>query len=88
MSGRTSTPASSPNCSRQGEKGYRSLVPYAKSFGDVQKGSLLLYLNSLMQVSFALNQGNLAEARKIEAGPDWVVTITRVDLHMEAAPTP
>ena len=70
--------------SQVGEKGYLALVPYAKSFGDVPKGSLLLYLNSLMQVSFALNQGNLAGAQKIEAGPDWTVTIRRTN----AAPTP
>ncbi len=54
---------------------YLGDMTYANSFGDVPKGKPLLYLNSLMQVSFALNQGNFAAENKIGSGPGWVVTI-------------
>jgi hypothetical protein len=39
-------------------------------------GKPLAYLNSLMQLSFALNQGSMAEQFTIGSGPDWTVEIT------------
>ncbi len=57
-------------------KRYERVMPYANSFGDVPVGEPLLYLNSLMQVSFAANQSNLATMNKISSGPQWKVTIT------------
>ena len=41
-------------------------------------GQPLLYLNSLMKVSFAINEGNFAATHEIQSGPDWGVTIKRV----------
>ena len=41
-------------------------------------GKALLYLNSLMQVSFALNQGNFAAVNHIGSGPDWKVILRPV----------
>ena len=46
------------------------------SFGGVAVGKPLAYLNSLMQLSFALNQGSMAEKFNIGSGPDWTVEIT------------
>lgn len=37
-------------------KKYDGIMPYTATFGAVAKGKPLLYLNSLLQVSFALNQ--------------------------------
>jgi NADPH:quinone reductase-like Zn-dependent oxidoreductase len=52
-------------------------VPYARSFGDVPTGAPLLYLNSLLDVALALNQGNFAETYHVGAGPAWRVTLRR-----------
>ena len=60
-----------------GLKVFEGMVPYANSFGEVPVGQPLLYLNSLMQVSFALNQGNFAATYHVAAGPEWAVSITR-----------
>jgi S-adenosylmethionine hydrolase len=52
-------------------------VPYVRSFGDVPAGAPLLYLNSLLDVALALNQGNFAERYRVGAGPDWRVVLRR-----------
>ena len=57
---------------------FRGTLPYANSFGEVPVGQPLLYLNSLMQVSFALNQGNFAAANHVGCGPEWGVIVRRV----------
>ena len=54
---------------------FNDIVPYVNSFGDVPEGKPLLYLNSLMQVSFALNQGNFAAVNHVGSGPDWKVMV-------------
>ena len=58
---------------------YRNLgeMPYARTFGDVPEGAPLLYLNSLMNVSFALNQGDFVKAHGVACGADWSVRVER-----------
>ena len=51
---------------------------YVPSFGDVPPGKPLLYLNSLLDVSLALNRGNFAKQYKIESGPDWSLELRKV----------
>jgi S-adenosylmethionine hydrolase len=58
---------------------YAGEMPLAHTFGDVPEGAPLLYLNSLLNVSFALNLGNFAAAHKIDAGAAWSVRIERAD---------
>ena len=53
-------------------------MPYANSFGEVPVGQPLLYLNSLLQVSFALNQGNFAATNHVASGSEWKVTVQRL----------
>jgi hypothetical protein len=53
-------------------------MPYAKTFGDVAEGAPLLYLNSLMNVAFALNMGNFAEKHGISFGAEWSVRVEKV----------
>ncbi len=60
-----------------GQQVFQGTVPYANSFGDVPVGQPLLYINSLMQVSFALNQGNFAATHHIGSGVDWNVWVRR-----------
>ena len=47
-------------------KRYSGKMPYTETFGAVAKGKPLLYLNSLLQVSFALNQGSFSKVHKIQ----------------------
>ena len=56
---------------------YQARMPYAATFGAVVKGKPLLYLNSLMQVSFALNMGNFSEVYKVYSGNEWIVEIRK-----------
>ncbi|MBK7432424.1 MAG: S-adenosyl-l-methionine hydroxide adenosyltransferase family protein [Chitinophagaceae bacterium] len=56
---------------------YQSRMPYSETFGAVPVGKPLLYLNSLMQVSFALNMGNFSAKHQIYSGNDWTVEIAR-----------
>ncbi len=58
-------------------KKYEGTMPYAETFGAVAKGKPLLYLNSLLQVSFALNMGNFSEIHKVYSGNEWTVEVKK-----------
>ena len=57
------------------KKVYDKEIPYLKSFGKVANGEELLYLNSLENLSIAVNQGNFAKRHHISVGPEWQVKI-------------
>jgi len=52
-------------------------VPYVATFGAVDTGKPLLYLNSLDSVSLAINQKNFAKEYGIGSGPEWSIQIRR-----------
>lgn len=54
---------------------FSGAMPYKNSFGDVEEGRPLMYLNSLLNVSFALNMDSFAEKYKIGSGAEWSVAI-------------
>lgn len=54
---------------------YSGAMPYKNSFGDVEEGRPLIYLNSLLNVSFALNMDSFSEKYKIGSGAEWSVAI-------------
>ena len=54
-----------------------AVVPYERTFGDVAVGKPLVYVNSLLNLAVALNQGNYAAAHKIDSGPDWTIELSR-----------
>lgn len=56
-------------------KKYDGDMPYAETFGAVAKGKPLLYLNSLLQVSFALNMGSFSAVHHVYSGSEWTVEI-------------
>ncbi|MEO6489718.1 MAG: S-adenosyl-l-methionine hydroxide adenosyltransferase family protein [Ferruginibacter sp.] len=58
-------------------KMYDANIPFAETFGAVPMGNPLAYLNSLLQVSFALNMGNFSAVHHIESGNDWKVEIEK-----------
>jgi len=61
----------------KGKQVYQGAMPYAHTFGDVPDGRPLAYLNSLMQLSFALNMDNFAAKYHIGSGSDWSVVVKR-----------
>lgn len=61
---------------RNGDRSvYDGAIPYYQTFGSVPVGEPLLYLNSLSNVSLAINQGNFADAYDIESGASWTIEI-------------
>ncbi len=59
------------------KKIYTGTMPYCATFGGVAEGKPLLYLNSLLQVSFALNMGNFSATNKVYSGSNWKVEIKK-----------
>ncbi len=59
------------------KKIYEGKMPYAETFGVVAKGKPLLYLNSLLQVSFALNMESFSEVHHVYSGSGWTVEINK-----------
>lgn len=58
-------------------KKYEGNMPYCETFGGVAEGKPLLYLNSLLQVSFALNMGNFSATHKVYSGAEWRVELSK-----------
>jgi S-adenosylmethionine hydrolase len=56
---------------------YDQRIPFVNTFGQVDLGKPVIYINDLLNVAFALNQGDFAEAHDIESGADWNLTISR-----------
>lgn len=54
-------------------------MPYKNSFGDVEEGKPLMYLNSLLNVSFALNMENFSARYKIKSGAQWSANVKSCD---------
>ena len=52
-------------------------IPFVNTFGDVDEGQPLAYLNSLNNLSFALNMANFSDQHQIGSGQDWRVKIIR-----------
>jgi S-adenosylmethionine hydrolase len=50
-------------------------VPYVESFGHAAVGAPVAYLNSLLDLAIALNQGSFAERHGVGSGPSWSVTV-------------
>ena len=50
---------------------------YAKSFNDVGMGDALIYINSLLNVGIALNQGSFSEVYRIGTGEGWKIRLHR-----------
>jgi S-adenosylmethionine hydrolase len=59
-------------------KKYEGTMPYTATFGSVLIGKPLLYLNSLLQVSVALNMDNFSTKNKVYSGNDWTFEMVKV----------
>ena len=60
-----------------GKEVYRGVIPYTSTFGDVKEGEPLLYLNSLLNVAFALNMGSFSEKFGLSSGGGWTVRVEK-----------
>ena len=60
-----------------GKEVYRGIIPYVRTFGEVKQGEPLLYLNSLLNVAFALNRGSFSAKHGLSSGGGWTVRIER-----------
>lgn len=56
---------------------FQQNLPFMETFGQVQRGESLVYINSIGQVSIAVNQGNFAEKFNIGSGPDWQLILCK-----------
>jgi S-adenosylmethionine hydrolase len=54
-----------------------TIAPYQRTFGEVPVGKPLVYVNSLLNLAVALNQGSYAALHKIASGPDWSIEIRK-----------
>jgi S-adenosylmethionine hydrolase len=52
-------------------------IPFANTFGDVREHKPLAYLNSLMNLSLAINMGSFADSFHVRSGRDWNLIIKR-----------
>ena len=56
---------------------WEEAVPYVRTFGDVPVGKNLLFINSSGFVAMAVNQGNFANAHKIDSGREWTLSVRK-----------
>lgn len=59
-----------------GKTVYSAILPFCKTFSDVPAGKPLLYVNSLGNLSIALNMGNFVKAYGISYGESWKITVS------------
>ncbi len=52
-------------------------APFVTTFGSVPVGQPLVYVNSLLKVSVALNQGDYAKVRGVASGPVWRIEVSK-----------
>lgn len=56
---------------------HQSVIPFVTTFSAVQPGFALAYYNSLMQLSFAVNEDSFSGKYQIGSGPGWRVEIEK-----------
>ena len=50
-------------------------VPFVRSFGGVPVGDAAIYVNDILNMGIAINQGNFAERFGVEPGPDTMIEL-------------
>lgn len=76
--GMTSGDSAQITISNKGTVVYDETIPYVKTFGEVEMGEAAIYINDLLNVAFALNQGNFATKFDVSSGPQWSVKVVKV----------
>ncbi len=57
---------------------YNNRITFGKSFADVYVSEQIIYVNSLMRMAVAINQGNFAKAYSIGTGIHWTIEFKKV----------
>ena len=57
---------------------YGCVLPFCKNFTQVEKGESLLYINSLLNVAVAVNQGSFSEMYGVSTGEGWKIRLKKV----------
>lgn len=55
---------------------YEGTLPLVDTFSGVAKGAPLLYFNSMLNLSVALNMADFAQRYGIRTGPEWTINVT------------
>ncbi|MEO5996016.1 MAG: S-adenosyl-l-methionine hydroxide adenosyltransferase family protein [Chitinophagaceae bacterium] len=58
-------------------KKFNAILPFVKTFADVPDQQYLAYVNSLMNLSVSINQGNFAAEHSIQSGPEWKIEVSK-----------
>ena len=56
---------------------YDEWVPFVNTFGQVELGEPVIYINDLLNVALAINQGDFSDAHGISSGADWNIALSR-----------
>ncbi len=51
---------------------------FVHTFGEVSRGQSMAYLNSLLNLSIAINEGNFSDSFAVKSGPGWRVVAWKV----------
>lgn len=57
---------------------YQNVVPYVRSFAEVEVGEPLVYINSLTNLGVAINQDSFSQQYNIGIGIDWKIRVQKV----------
>lgn len=55
---------------------FEGILPLVDTFSGVAHGTPLLYFNSMLNLSVALNMANFAKTYHVSSGPDWTITVS------------
>ncbi len=58
---------------------YNNRIRFGKSFADVYVSEQIIYVNSLLRMAVAINQGNFAKAYSIGTGVYWTIEFKKVE---------
>lgn len=61
----------------QAKKVYDKRVRMVNTFGEVKPGVDIVYFNSLLNISLAINQGDFAKTYKVSSGADWQLWLSK-----------
>ncbi|MCL1830289.1 MAG: SAM-dependent chlorinase/fluorinase, partial [Oscillospiraceae bacterium] len=57
---------------------YSNRAIYGRSFADVNIGEQIVYVNSLLRMAVAINQGNFARAYSVGTGLQWTIEFKKI----------
>jgi len=56
---------------------YRGILPFVKTFAEVAPQKEMCYVNSLLNLSIAINLGNFANQHHVGSGPEWRIEVMK-----------